>query len=325
MLMKAIVYTRYGPPSNLRFKEIQKPDPKAGEVLIKVQATSVNRTDNATIKALPIFARLLTGLLRPKNQTPGTEFSGDIEALGSEVTTLNVGDRVFGFNDMGAKSHAQYLVIDVNSVLTMPAAISYERAACSFEGAHYAYNFLNKVAFEKGQKVLVNGASGAIGSAAVQLLKHFGLTVIAVCGKRNLELVKSLGADEVIDYTTTDFINRDELYDFVFDTVGKSSFFKCKHLLKPGGCYISSDLGYMWQNMFLPLLTPILKPLLGNRRSISPIPLDIRKSMLLIKKLIENGEFMPVIDRSYSFEDIIEAYKYVEKGHKTGNVSIRVL
>ena len=208
--------------------------------------------------------------------------------------------------------------------MTMPVGASYEQAAASIEGAHYAYNFINKVNLKKGQKVHVNGASGAIGSAAVQLLKYFDVEVTAVCARKNIALIKSLGASRVIDYTKSDFTKDDQKYDFVFDAVGKSSFFKCKQLLQSGGVYISSDLGYMAQNLLLPLITAVVKPLLGNKKTIFPMPKDIRGSMLLVKKLIDQEKYIAVIDRKYPLEQIIEAYQYVEKGHKTGNVVITV-
>lgn len=202
--------------------------------------------------------------------------------------------------------------------------MSYEQAAASSEGAHYAYNFINKVDLKKGQSVLVNGATGAIGSAAVQLLKYFEANVTAVCATKNIELVKSLGASKVIDYTKEDFRNEGQKYDFVFDAVGKSSFLKCKHLLLPGGVYISSDLGYMAQNIFLPLITPIIKPAIGNKKTIFPTPTNIRRSLLLIKDLMEQDKYKAVIDRVFPLEQIVEAYKYVEKGQKIGNVVVTV-
>ncbi len=322
--MKAVVYQKYGPPEVLQLVEVAKPVPKDNEVLVKVHATTVNRTDNATIQAIPFFARLVTGIFKPKKETPGTEFAGVVEAVGDKVSTLEVGDKVFGFYDLGAGSHAQFMTISEDKALTIPENITYEQAAASTEGAHYAYNFINKLNLKKGQKVLVNGATGAIGSAAVQLLKYFGVDVTAVCGTENIELVKSLGADKLIDYTKEDFTKDDQKYNFVFDTVGKSSFFKCKQLLQPGGVYISSDLGYMSQNIFLPLITPIIKPTIANKKTVFPIPTDIRGSLLLIKKLIEEGKFKAVIDRIYPLEQIVEAYRYVEKGQKTGNVVITV-
>jgi len=303
--MKAIVCTKYGSPDVLQFREVEKPTPKDNEVLIKIFATTVNRTDCATLRAVPFFARFFTGIFKPKKPIPGTEFAGKIEAVGN-----------FG-------AHAEYMIMpEEGSLTTMPANMTYEEAAPSTEGAHYAYNFINKVNLKSGQQILVNGATGAIGSAAVQLLKYFGANVTAVCNTKNIELVKSLGADRVIDYTKEDFTKDDQKYNFVFDTVGKSSFAKCKPLLQSGGIYISSDLGYMAQNIFLPLITPIIKPMIGNKKTIFPIPTDCRGSILLIKKLIEEGKFKAVIDRKYPLEQIVDAYKYVETGQKTGNVVI---
>lgn len=318
--MKAIVYTKYGSPDVLQLKEVEKPVPQDYEVLIRVHATTVNRTDCATIRAIPFFMRIITGLFKPKKQIPGTEFAGEIEAVGKNVSSLKAGDKVFGFDDQGSGSHAQYMTIKEDNVIIIPDNISYKQAAASSEGAHYAYNFIKKVDLKKGQNVLVNGATGAIGSAAVQLLKYFNVNVTAVCDTKNIELVKSLGANKVIDYTKGDFTKDKQKYDFVFDTVGKSSYFKCKHLLQPGGVYISSDLGYMAQNIFLPLITPMI----GNKKTIFPTPTDIRGSILLIKSLIEQDKFKAVIDRELPLEQIVEAYKYVEKGQKTGNVVITV-
>ncbi len=328
--MKAFVYTKYGSPDVLQFKEVDKPVPGDSDVLVKVYATTVNRTDNATIKAIPFFARIVTGLFKPKKQIPGTEFSGKIEAVGKNVSSLKVGDKVFGFDDQGSMSHAEFMTISEDKAITIPDNITYEQAAASTEGAHYAYNFINKVNLEKDQKVLVNGSTGAIGSAAVQLLKYFGLHVTAVCGTKSIELVKSLGADKVIDYNKEDFAREklttdNQKYNYVFDAVGKSSFFKCYKLLKSAGVYISSDLGYMAQNMFLPLITPIIKPLLASKKTIFPIPVNIRGSLILIKKLMAEGKFKPMIDRIYPLEQIVEAYEYVGKGHKKGNVVITVV
>jgi len=322
--MKALVYERYGTPDVLQLKELEKPVPNNDEILVKVFATTVNRTDNATIKAIPFFARIITGLFKPKKQTPGTEFAGEVTAIGKDISSLQIGDRVFGFDDSGSKAHAQYLTIQQDKAVTIPEGMSYKQAAVSTEGAHYAYNFINKVDIKKGCKVLVNGATGAIGSAAVQLLKHFEADVTAVCATKNIELVKSLGANRIIDYLNEDFTKDSEKYDYVFDMVGKSSFFKCYQLLKPAGVYISSDLGYMAQNIYLPLITSLIKTVIGNRIIIMPMPVDIRGSLLLIKKLMEQGEFKSVIDREFQLEQIVEAYRYVEKRHKTGNVVIAI-
>ena len=249
----------------------------------------------------------------------GTEFAGEVEAVGAAVTLFKPGDRVFGFDDMVLSSYAQYLAIAENKGLTtIPGNIGYEQAAASCEGAHYAYNMINKTKLSSGQKVLVNGASGGIGSAAVQLLKYFGAHVVAVCNTKNLQLVKSLGADEVIDYTISDFTKAGEKYDFIFDAVGKSSFGKCRPLLNAGGVYLSSELGWMAENIFFAIFTPLT----GNKKVIFPIPKDIKGSVLFIKKLMEEGKFKTVIDRKYPLEQIADAFRYVETGQKTGNVVI---
>ncbi|MFC2125010.1 NAD(P)-dependent alcohol dehydrogenase [Bacteroidota bacterium] len=327
--MKAYVYQKYGSPDVLEFKELEKPVPGDNEVLIKVFATTVNRTDCATLRAKPFFARVFTGLFKPKNPILGTEFAGKIEAIGKMVELFNVGDKVFGLDDGGLSSHAQYMTMSHEKALTtIPDNIGYEQAAASFESAHYAYNFINKVDLKSGpayrsgrQKVLVNGATGGIGSAAVQLLKYYDVNVTAVCKGKDTELVKSLGAEKVIDYTKEDFTSSDEKYNYVFDTVGKSSFLKCKPLLESGGAYISSELGSMSQNIFFALFTPIF----GRKKVIFPMPEDCKDSVLFIKKLIEEGKFKAVIDRTYSFEEIPEAFRYVEKGQKTGNVVINAV
>jgi len=317
--MKAIVCTKYGPPEVLQLKEVEKPAPKDDEVLIKVCASTVNRTDTALLRAKPFFARLFTGILKPNKPIPGTEFAGIIEAAGKNVSSYKVGDKVFGFDDTGSGSHAQYMTISETKALAIiPKNISYEQAAASTEGAHYAYNFINKINLKSGQKVLVNGATGGIGSASIQLLKYFGANVTAVCGTKNIELVKSLGADKVIDYMKEDFTKNDQKHNYIFDAVGKSTFAKCKPLLQPGGVYMSSELGYMAQNIFFALITPII----GNKKVIFPIPKDLKGSIFFIKKLIEKGKYKSVIDRKYPLEQIVEAYRYVEKGQKTGNVVI---
>jgi len=322
--MKGVIYTHYGLPDVLQIGEIKKPVPKENEVLVKIHATTVNRTDNATVKAIPFFARIITGFFKPKCQTSGSEFSGDVEAVGENVLSLKVGDKVFGFQDLFARAHAQYLAIKAENVISMPDGLSYEQAAAGTEGLHYALNFINKVKIEKGQSVLVYGASGAIGSAAVQLLKFNGVKVTAVCGTKNLALIKSLGADKVIDYTQEDFTKDEHKYHYVLDAVGKVSFFQTKHMLLPGGVYISSDLGFMAQNLFLPVITPILKSFLDNKKTVSPFPKDIPASLKLKKTMIEATKFTAVIDKSYPLEEIVDAFRYVEKGHKIGNVVVNV-
>jgi len=323
--MKAIVYTHYGPPEVLQLKEVEKPLPEENEVLVKVRTTTVNRTDCANLTAKPFIMRFSLGLFKPKKKIMGTEFAGDIEAAGKAVTSFKVRDKIFGFDDSGIGSYAEYMVISEDKALTtMPKDITYEQAAACAEGSHYAYNFINKVDLISGDKVLVNGASGGIGSAMVQLLKYFGADVTAVCNTKNIELVKSLGASKIFDYTKEDFTKDDEKYDFVFDAVGKSSYGKCKALLKPGGVYISSELGLMVQNLFFSLISAIFGSLPGQagKKVKFPYPPNIKRSVLLIKKIMDEGKLKPVIDRSYPLGEIAEAFRYVLKGQKTGNVVI---
>lgn len=317
--MKAITRLKYGGPEVLSIKNLDIPVPGNHEVLIKVFAATVNRTDCAILSGKPFIMRLFTGLLKPKRAVPGTDFAGIIEAVGSKVIAYKPGDRVWGFNDMGLGSYAQYMTLAENAAIEIiPEAFSYEQAAASSEGAHYAYNFINKVKLVAGQKVMVNGATGAIGSALVQMLKSMDIYVAATAGTKNLELVKSLGADKVIDYTKEDFTTDDEKYDFVFDAVGKSTFAKCKPLLAPRGIYISSELGPGVQNPFLALITPLF----GGKKVIFPVPKNIKGSLRFIKKLIEQGSFKPVIDRTYNMEEIGGAYKRAASGQKTGNLVV---
>lgn len=317
--MKASIYKEYGSPAVLAIKEVEKPTPKEEEVLVKIHARTVNRTDCAMLRAKPFIMRFLTGLFKPKNPILGTDFAGQIEAIGKKVTSFKVGDRVFGFDDTGVNSHADYLAFPVHKAMTIiPTNISYQQAAASIEGAHYAYNTINKVPLKKGQKVLVNGATGAIGSAAVQLLVYFGAEVTAVGNTKNIALMHTIGATKVIDYEKEDFTTTDQQFDYVFDTVGKSSFRKCKPLLQSKGIYISSELGWMVQNIFYALFTPLF----GGKKVIFPIPSKIKESILLVQKLLTEEKFKPVIDRSYPLAQIAEAYRYVETGQKTGNVII---
>lgn len=319
--MKAIHFAKYGPPEVLKLKELEKPMVGADEILIKVYAATVNCTDCAILRAKPLIMRLFTGLFKPNKNITGTDFAGIIEAIGENVKNYQVGDKVFGFDDMGLCSHAQYMKISANNALsTMPENISFEQAAASTEGAHYAYNMVNKVELKVGSKVLINGATGAIGSAAVQLLKYFGANVTAVCNSKNMELVKSIGADKVIDYTNEDFTKSDQKYQYIFDAAGKSTFSKCKPLLENSGVYISTELGWMAQNLFYALFTPLF----GGKKVKFPYPHNILRSIQLIKKLMEEKKFMPVIDRTYPLEDIAEAFGYVNSGQKTGNVVISI-
>lgn len=319
--MKAIVYTQYGSPEVARLAEVEKPVPKDNEVLIKVHATTVNRTDCGFRSAEYFIVRFFSGLFRPNNPILGCEFAGEIETVGKAVGSFKPGDKVFGFNDTKFGGHAEYLTLPADSAIaTIPEKISYTEAAPITEGAHYALCNLRAAKLERSQQILINGATGAIGSAAVQLSKYFGAEVAAVCNTKNVDLVKSLGADEVIDYTKQDFTKLNKQFDIVFDAVGKSSFGKCKPLLKSKGIYMSTELGYMSQNPFLAIITPLL----GGKRVLFPLPAISKSDVLFLKELVESGRFRPVIDRTYPLEQIVEAYRYVETGMKTGNVVITV-
>jgi len=319
--MKAIVYTKYGSPDVLQLKEVEKPIPRDNEVLIKIHATTVNRTDCGFLRAKPFIVRFFSGLTKPRNTILGNEFAGQIEAIGKDVTSFTVGDKVFGFDGDTFGAHAEYMTMPEDGVLAiMPAHMNYVETAPSNEGAHYALNYIKKANIQRGRNVLIYGATGAIGSAAVQLIKYFGAEVTAVSDTARVELVKSLGADRVIDYTKEDFTKLDETFDVVFDAVGKSTFFKCKALLKPDGIYFSTELGPYWQNPLLALWTLYL----SRKKVMFPIPKHTKEDIEFFKELIEAGKYKPVIDRRYPLEQIIEAYKYVEKGQKTGNVVITV-
>jgi NADPH:quinone reductase-like Zn-dependent oxidoreductase len=319
--MKAAIYTRYGPPEVVKLTEVPTPTPKDNEVLVKVFATTVNRTDCGFRSAEYFVSRFWSGLFRPKYPILGCEFAGLIEGVGKDVTSFNAGDRVFGFNDKTFGGHAEYICIkESEAIAIIPESLSYYDAVPITEGAHYALGNIKASKIEKGQKALVYGATGAIGSAAVQLLKHFGVIVTAVCNTKNVGLVKSLGADVVIDYQTEDFTKTDEKFQFIFDAVGKSSFGQCKPLLTEKGIYVSTELGKNGENVFLSLIT-----LLGKgKRVIFPIPTIDKETVIFLKELVEKGEFTPVIDRKYRLDEILEAYEYVETGQKTGNVVITV-
>jgi NADPH:quinone reductase-like Zn-dependent oxidoreductase len=318
--MKAIVYTKYGPPEVLQLKEVPKPTPKDNEVLIKIYATTVNRTDCGFRKPeYRLIIGFINGFFKPKKNILGSELSGKIEAIGKDVKTFKPGDPVFGLSTYNFGTHAEYICLpETGSITTMPANMSFEEAATVCDGAFLALTYIRKIDFKYAPKILINGASGSIGSACVQLAKYYGAKITAVCTAKNFELVKSLGADEVIDFTKEDFTKNGKLYDFVIDAVGKSSFFRCKKILKPGGIYFSTDLGFLSQNIFLALLTPII----GGKKVKFPIPKDSKEVIVFFKELIEAGKYRAIIDRSYRLEEIVDATKYVETGQKTGNVVI---
>jgi NADPH:quinone reductase-like Zn-dependent oxidoreductase len=321
--MKAAVQTRYGPPEVVRISEVEKPTPQDYEVLVEVRATTVNRTDCASRSAKPFLMRFFAGLIRPRVKVLGNEFAGMVEAVGSGVTLFEVGQRVFGYNEGPFGGHAEYLAIPQDaSLAVMPANVTYEQAAPGTEGSHYALSHIRAAKIRSGQHVLVYGATGAIGSAAVQLLKSLGANVTAVCATENVELVRLLGADKVIDYTAEDFTKGGAAYDVVLDAVGKSSFSQCRPLLKAGGIYISSELGRRFENPFLALIAPLHGALHGGRKVMFPIPKHDQEMVGYLKELIETGELQPVIDRTYPLDRIVEAYRYVDTGEKVGNVVI---
>jgi len=288
-------------------------------VLIRVHATTVNRTDCGFLRAEPFFVRVVSGLLRPKATILGSELAGEVEAAGKDVTSFKPGDQVFGLTDMHFGAHAEYVCLpDDAPIAAKPANMDYEEAATVCDGAMLAIAFIRRTSPRQGQRVLVNGADGSIGSAAVQLATYYGAQVTAVCRTKNLELVRSLGADAVIDYTREDFTRCGQTFDAVFDAVGKSSFRQCSKLLKPGGTYLSSELGFLAQN---PLLA-LWKPGIGGKKIRFPIPKVSKQDVCFFKELVEAGRYRAVIDTRLPLERIVEAYRYVETGQKTGNVVI---
>ena len=317
--MRAIINTAYGPPEVVRLMEVDKPAPKDNEVLIKVHATTVNRTDCGFRSAEYFIVRFFSGLFRPNNRTLGNEFAGEIEAIGKDVTSFVIGDKVFGYNVTTFGAHAEYMTMAENeAITTMPSNLTYEEAAPITEGGHYALCDIRAAKIKSGQHILIYGATGAIGSAAVQLAKYFGAKVTAVCDTNNAQLVRSLGADVVIDYTKQDFTKIGQTFDVVFDAVGKSSFAQCKQLLSKRGIYMSTELGKNSENILFALTTPIF----GGKKVLFPIPSISKEDVIFLKKLVETDRYRPVIDRRYTLEQIVEAYRFVETGQKTGNVVI---
>ena len=313
--MKAVVFDRYGPPEVLRVEEIERPAPKEGEVLVKVHATTVNRSDCGHRGAEPFFSRIFTGLLRPKYRTPGMELAGEVVEIGDGVDEFAVGDEVFGLKGTGA--NAEYVCVRAGGALAhKPTSLTFEEAASVSDGACIALACLQRGNLREGSRILIYGASGSIGTAAVQLAKSFGAHVTAVCDTARVELVRSLGADEVVDYTKEDFTRNGETYDVVFDAVGKHSFRRSRSSIKDGGVFLETDLGFMWHVPPLALATRWI----GDKKVTLPIPKYSKEDVLYVKELIEAGKYRPVIDRTYPLDDVVEATRYVETGQKTGNV-----
>lgn len=319
--MKAAVYTRYGKPEVVSIQTLPIPVPKNNEVLVKVYASTVNRTDAGFRSAEYIVSRFWSGLLKPKLPVLGSEFAGVIENVGALVRKFKVGDKVFGFNDKTFGGHAEYLCIaEEAGMALMPATFDFDTAAALTEGSHYALNDIRATKIKAGEQAMVYGATGAIGSAAVQLLKYYGVHVTAVCNTKNIALVKSLGADVVIDYQTQDYTKTTTKFQFIFDAVGKSSFKICKPLLTEKGIYISTELGKYGANIWQAMLTPLW----GGKKVLFPIPTMTKADAELIKTMAEQGAFKPIIDRTYPLDQIHEAYHYVESGQKTGNVILHI-
>jgi NADPH:quinone reductase-like Zn-dependent oxidoreductase len=324
--MKAVVYDRYGPPEVQRLEDVEQPVPKEDEVLIKVHATTVNRLDVHTREAnrrsglaVSVLSRLVSGLRAPRQRILGSEFAGEVKAAGSAVKEFAVGDSVFGNSGLRFGAHAEFMCLRESArIAHMPAGMSFEAAAPITDGALNALTCLTAAGLKKGRRILIYGASGAIGTAGVQLARHFDADVTAVCSTKNVKLVSTLGADRVIDYTKEDFTKNGEKYDVIFDAVGKHSFKRSQGSLNPGGLFLPTD-GF--ENLVLAFWTPLF----GDKKVVFQIPpRQTKQDVVFLKELVEAGEFRPVIDRTYPIEDVVEATRYVETEQKTGNVVITV-
>jgi len=318
--MRAVVHDEYGPPEVLRIEEVERPVPKEDEVRVRVRATTVTRTDCHMRGAYPFFWRFMLGLRRPKKRTLGLELAGEVEAVGSAVSEFTVGDRVFGIQGFKQPSgtNAEFVCVRASGPIAhLPSGVGFEDAAAVCDGGLSALAALRGADVREGKRVLVYGASGSIGTAAVQLAKHLGAHVTAVCNTKNVELVRSLGAGEVIDYLKDDFTKNGQLYDVVFDAVGKHSFRRSKGSLTKGGIYIATD---GLRNFPLALWTKRF----GDKRVLFAIEKLNKRDVLFLKELIEVGRYRPVIDRTYPLEGVVEATKYVETQQKTGNVVLIV-
>ncbi len=330
--MQAIVYTSYGSPDVLRLTEVAKPTPKANEVLIRIYATPVNYGDTLARNFrgvsprqfnMPLLfwlpARIAFGFNKPKIKILGNELAGEIEAVGNAVTLFKPGDQVFGYRSMSMGANAEYVCMpETGLVAIKPMNMSYEEASAVPYGALTALNLLRKVDIQRGQKVLINGASGGIGSAAVQLAKYFGAEVTGVCGTPRLEFVKALGADNVIDYTKEDWTQNGETYDLIFDILGKSSFGRCKNSLSENGRYLLAS--FKLKQIFQMLWTSKI----GSKKVICALSSEKLADLHFIKDLVEAGNFQSIIDRRFPLEQTAEAHRYVEQGHKKGCVVITI-
>jgi NADPH:quinone reductase-like Zn-dependent oxidoreductase len=317
--MKAVVYDRYGPPEVQRLEDVERPVPNDDEVLVRIHATTVNRTDCGWRGATPFFTRYFTGWRRPRRRILGMELAGEVEAVGAGVGEFQVGDEIFGVKGFGA--HAEFVCVPESAgVAHKPAGMTFDEAAAVCDGGSIALACLRKADLREGRSILIYGATGSIGTASVQLAKHFGADVTAVGNTKNLDLLRSLGADRVIDYTQEDFTKNGETYDVIFDSVGMHSFRRCRRSLKPGGIFLETDLGFMWHVPLLALLTRWV----GDKKVTLPVPSYTKEDVLFLKQLIEAGEYRAVIDRRYPLEEVVDATRYVETKQKTGNVVLTV-
>jgi NADPH:quinone reductase-like Zn-dependent oxidoreductase len=319
--MKAAVYTKYGPPDVLQIKEVAKPVPKDTEILVRVHATTVCTADWRVRKADPVVARLITGLWKPRNNIPGMELAGTVESVGKNVTRFAAGDEVFGGTLFKFGANAEYSCVGEDTLDIKPRTMTFEEAGAVFFGAVTARYFLKKAGIQPGQKVLIYGASGSVGTFAVQLAKHLGARVTGVCSTGNLELVKSLGADEVVDYTREDFAKAGQIYDVIMDTTGKVAFARFLKTLKRGG--FLALVGYSGFSA-ASMLRQTWASITGAAKVISGVARGTSDDMRLFRELIEAGRLKTVIDRCYPLDEIAEAHRYVEKGHKKGHVVIVV-
>jgi NADPH:quinone reductase-like Zn-dependent oxidoreductase len=320
------VHDSYGPPEVLRLEDVERPVPAADEVLVRVHATTVNRFDTATRDAnrrsglvISLISRLVSGLRRPRHRILGTEFAGEVEAVGAAVNEFAIGDRVFGTTGLRFGAHAEFLSMRASDrIAQMPVGMTFADAAPICDGALNALTCLKQADLREGRRILIYGASGAIGTAGVQLARYFGADITAVCNTKNLELVRSLGADRVIDYTQEDFLRNGQTYDVILDAVGKLSFRRCRRSMEPRGIFLPTD---GLANLVWALLTPRF----GGKKVVFQIPpRQSKQDVLFLKALIEAGKYRPVIDRTYSLDQVVDATRYVETEQKTGNVVLTV-
>jgi NADPH:quinone reductase-like Zn-dependent oxidoreductase len=317
--MRAVVHDRYGPPDVLRLEDVEPPVPKDDEIRVRIHATTVSRTDCALREGVPLVARVTTGLRRPRRKILGSDLAGEVEAVGATVTEFEAGDRVFGINPWRFGAHAELLCMRAGAALSqMPSGMPFEEAAAICDGAILALNALRPAGLIRGQTILIYGASGSVGTAGVQLARHLGAVVTAVCNTKNIELVRSLGAEEVIDYTQDDFMGSGQTYDVILDAVGTLRFRDCRRSLRRGGVYLATD-GF--RNLLLSPWTALIGP---KRVRFSIPPRFTKKDVVFLRELIEAGEYRAVIDRRYPLEQVVEATRYVETKQKTGNVVLTV-